>query len=86
MNHGVYPVVREGTYAIWASVAQLDRAPGFYPDGCRFESCRRCLYLPVWLARLGPVDWGATLTQQAECCGSLRDSVRGAPGLNDVMM
>lgn len=23
-----------------APVAQLDSAAGFYPDGCRFESCR----------------------------------------------
>ena len=33
----------EGPTLSGAPVAQLDRASGFYPDGCRFESCQGCV-------------------------------------------
>jgi hypothetical protein len=45
-----------------APVAQLDRASGFGPEGCRFESCWvRHVHWGVSLCSVGTVHWGVSL-------------------------
>ena len=49
-------------------VAQLERAAGFYPDGCRFESCRGGMCFDDRTKRSVLRDVG----QLDECSGSVR--------------